>query len=353
MALAIGLTGCAGTPRRDVYATGDPQNYASLGYRLAWSGFPLMERGAEVRFFEPMGDVVGVQTSQGAISIIEGRTGGTRWATPLGGPTTRFLGLTRAGDRVIAISDTDLYAFDIVTGGQTARQNLSVVANTAPRAEGDLVYYGSSTGQAVGHDLVTGFKAWGYMLRGSISARPALTSDAVFFVSQGGDAIALNPLTGSSLGRDRIFGGVESDPVAGEGAFFLASLDQAVYGFAASDGRMLWRRLAERPIRSQLSLINGVVYISIPGEGMVAIDATTGRDLWTSPEVSGRIVGMRSGRLIGWTGAEALRIDPRTGAVESRTPLPRLHDLVMAPPVDGDLYAVAPQGVVTKYTPRD
>jgi len=352
LAMLASTTGCAAA-RRDVRATGEPDSYAKLGYRLAWGGFPLMERGGRVARVAAMDDIFLVQTKGGAVTAIETDTGRTRWATPLGGATTNFVGLGRAGDRILVASDTDLYIFNAVTGGQEDRHEFAVIASTPPAVVGDFAVFGSVTGQAFGHDLVTGFKSWGYTLHGSVRAAPVATNDVVFVASEGGDVIVLDPASGSSVGRDRIFGGTASNPVAGSGAFFLASLDQAMYAFSAADGRMLWRRLSEQPIRSQPSLVDGVVYVDIPGEGLVAINSTTGSDLWTSPDASGRVVGKRAGRLIVWTGAGALLVNTRTGAVEDRAPLPALHDLIMSPNVDGDLYAVAAQGVVTKYAPRN
>lgn len=341
--------GCAA--KRDIYATGAPEAYGSLGYRLAWGGFPLMEPGARVRFVEEGPDVLALQTDRGAVSVLEKATGRLRWSTGLGGPTTNFVGMATTDDALLVASDTDLYIFDLTTGGQTARHAFSVIASTPPAPWRDFALFGSTTSQAFAHDLVTGFKAWGYLLGGSITARPVVHSDSALFVSQAGDVLIVDPADGSSRSRDRIYGGLQSDPIAGGGAFYFASLDQALYAYSAVDGSLLWRRLTESPLTTQPAYVDGVVYVDLPNEGLLAVDASTGRDKWLARGVHGTVVGMRKGRLLVWSPRGVSLVDPASGAVESRVELPSLAALRMSPTVDGDLYAISRNGVVTKYAP--
>src|SRR5690606_12182537 len=107
-------------------------------------------------------------------------------------------------------------------------------------------------------------------------------------VSQGGDVIIIDTRSGASTLRARIFDGLANDPVAGDDAMYVASLDQSVYGFAARGSSWDWRLRTDQPITEQPVLLDGVLYVDIPGEGLTALDpAYNGERIWSNAGVSG------------------------------------------------------------------
>ncbi|MCB9837762.1 MAG: PQQ-binding-like beta-propeller repeat protein [Phycisphaeraceae bacterium] len=375
-ALALCLSGCAGssssreqsraeTPRQKALDRAVVEQSRSdarkqehdaverLGYRIAWRGFPFFGSDLKVRFAELLGDSIAVLDDSNTVTVMDPVTGRNRWSTRLAGDLTRFVGIARHEGTLLCASDTTLYVLDIRTGTIKDKQRLAVVVNTAPVIIGHMAIFGCTSGELLGHNLETGYKQWGYLLNGSITSEPVPAGVGVAAVSQGGDVLIVNPGTGASYGRALIFDGLSNNPVAGADTLFVASRDQSVYAFEASTGRRIWRYRSQRPITDQPAAHDGRLYVAIPGEGLVAFNGATGDVIWTAPDVRGEPIGVHKGRLIVWNGADATVVDDQRGDVIETVHIPGLKALKMTSFVDGDLYAVTPDGAVARYTPEN
>jgi len=340
-------------PQRTTSAEHDA--YAALGYRLAWRGYPILSRGAEITQIHLLGDAVSIHGSGNSVTVMDASSGVNRWSSALASPLTRFVGHLRDDDALLVASDTELFILDIATGEIRDRHDLAIVVNTQPVQVGSIVIFGSGTGEVLGHNLVSGFKQWGYRLDGSIDAPPArLGVGLAGVVSQNGDVIVIDPATGSSTFRDEIFDGLENAPVAGEDAFYVASRDRSVYAFPARGERRLWRHRTESPLRDQPALIGDVLYTTAPEAGLLALDAADGSLRWTVGDVHGRVVGVRDDRLIVWDrdAQSAAVLDPDTGDVLERVDLPGAVFMRMTKPVEGELFVTDRTGAVSKFVPR-
>ncbi|MEC9373177.1 MAG: PQQ-binding-like beta-propeller repeat protein [Planctomycetota bacterium] len=365
LAATLALSACAGRGGSAAPASrsADPMDraaqqdvkhdaWAALGYRLVWRGFPIMADGARPEGFQVYDDAVVVHNSRNVMTFMEGLTGANRWSNQLAGPLTRFVGFVRDDNLIYASSDNELFVLDAATGEIDDRQRLALVVNTAPTLQGDVLVYGTNIGEVLGHSLVTRYKYWGYSLSGAISAQPADVGRFVGAVSQGGDVIVIDPSTGSSTSRAQVFAGLANDPVGGEDALYVASLDQSVYAFSAIGGRQIWRYRTQQPIRSQPTYYDGILYIALEGEGMVAFDAATGDKLWTNPDIRGEIFAIRDGRLLGRDGDTFYALEFDRGDVLESVTIPGISDIAVAEFEDGDLYTMTAQGVVAKFMAR-
>lgn len=328
--------------------------FATLGYRLSWRGKPVLGRSGDIRFFEPIGDGVLVHSTNQIVTFIDPATGANRWSATLGRPIDRFVGLTDADGSIMVASDNELFILDRRTGEISDRQRLAVVVSTPPAVVGPIAVFGSVSGEALGHNLETGFKLWGYGLRGAIESPPVVIDRSVGVVNRTGEVLIIDTQTGLATLRARIFGGLANRPVAAEDAMFVASLDQSIYAFAMRGSSWLWRVRTESPISAQPALIDGMLVVEIPGRGLVALDTGTGEQLWASPEATGDPVGVRDGLLISFDRdrAKAFVVDPRNGDLVATEPMPGVERMVMLPAADGDLYTTTRQGVVDKFVPR-
>ncbi len=344
------------TPRRSIQGGINHDEYARLGYRLVWQGFPVLGDSSSVRFFDVFDEGIVVHSMSNSITFMELTTGANRWVRQIGQPLETFVGNTTDNSQLMVASDNELFILDPRTGEITDKHGLAVVVSTPPRVIWPIVVFGSGGGEVLGHNLQTGFKLWGYKLRGSITARPVrIGQDLAGVVSQNGDTIIIDTRTGSSTMRARIFGGLSNVPVASDDAMYVASLDQSIYGFATRGSSWDWRVRAQQPLSSQPALLDDVLYVDIPGEGFAALDpAYGGERIWTSEDVSGVLVGMQNEELIVFSRErqKAYRIDPERGDITATIELNNVERMRMVPNVDGDLFAVSPQGVVGKFTPR-
>jgi len=344
----------------DVRAAAVPvhtEEYAKLGYRIDWRGFPSMFAGQQVRFFNVAGDVLLVQDSAGVLSVLEDSSGERRWSDQPAQALTKFTGNIRDGNRVICSSESEVFFFDIATGNLLDKQRLGNVVNTRPVKVGDILVYGCSNGQVLGHLTLNGFRQWGSGLDGSIETDPIRFGDSnsVALASSRGEIVALDAITGYSHGRGRIFAGPGAQMGASETTLFVASLDHSLYALDREQVSTIWRHRTEEPLRRAPVHHNGVVYCDLGSQGITAFNSGTGKVLWQNKGAHGVLTAVRKGRLVFWEGSTstATTIDPARGDTIDTVTLAQVTFLRAQPFVDGNLYGATANGVVFKLAPRN
>lgn len=337
------------------YAISDSQ-MLELGYRRDWTAFPYVAPGERVVFLAPSRDAILVQESGSTVSALEPATGAVRWANELASPLTRFVSLSRQGERVLASSDAELFILSPVDGSILGRQRYERVVNTAPIVQTEAAVYGTRTGHLLSHRTGLGVTRWSFLLRGSIDRAPVVVSgsedDAVIgVVAQSGDYLFVNARSGRPIGRGSIFGPIDTDPIAAQGLMIVAGRDQSLWALR-TDGEVAWRIRTDQPLSRQPATDGTTVWCQLAGEGLSAVDAASGRILWSNRVVEGSVIGIRSGNLLVWNGTLALLIDAQRGDIIRSYVLPDTRMLITDQFVDGNLYAVSDNGVVVRYVPR-
>ena len=331
--------------------------FAKLGYRLDWRGFPTMTAGETVKFFEIFGDVVAVQETAGVVSVIEVRSGQTRWSDQVAGRLTKFVGMIRDDSQLLVSSESDVYFYDIATGNLKTRQHLGQVVNTRPVRVGDLLIYGCTNGQLLGHLTLNGFRAWGSGLTGSIQTDLIpLGSGRVAVGSTTGDFAIFDGQTGLSAGRARMYAGPGADLGASDAAVFVASTDQSLYAYSADGAAQLWRKRTDMPLKHAPVFHDGKLYCDLgpTAGGMTCLNPNTGAELWHTLRASGEVIGIRNKRLLTWDAATqiAMTLEATTGMVIDSVKLDNISILKPDEFADGHLFAVSPNGIVAKLSPR-
>lgn len=333
------------------------EQYAKLGYRLDWRGFPTMFTGERLKFFDVDGDVIMTQDSAGVLSILEDRSGERRWSDQPSQSLTKFTGNVRDGNRIICSSESEAFFFDIATGNLLDKQRLQMVVNTRPAKIGDILVYGCSNGQVLGHLTLNGFRQWGSGLDGSVDIDPVQFGDstAVALASARGEILIVDGISGYSIGRGRIFAGPGAPMGASDSMLFVASLDHSLYAIDRSDASQVWRHRTEEPLRSAPVHHDGVVYCDLGSPGITAFNSATGKILWQNKSARGVLTAIRKGRLVFWDSATstATTIDPARGDTIDTVTLDKVAFLRAQPFVDGNLYGASGNGVVFKLVPRN
>jgi len=330
-------------------------DWAKLGYRLDWVGFPFMgaARGSRVIDILPAGDVVIAQESGSTVTLMSSSNGSNRWSTDLTGPLTKWVGMIQDStdaERFIVASESEGFVLAKANGNLIAREKFERVVNTKPVQDGRMLVFGTSTGHLTAHIMGSGVSAWAFTSIGSFDTDLVRVGPYVGAVSQGGDVLVLTP-RGDLVGRARVFGRVDSRPVSDGQSIFVASRDQSIWAFA-STGATLWRHRTPNAITAQPTAHEGVIYCHLRDEGMTALNAATGEVLWQNPAAKGEIIAVRNGRLLAWDGVTLATIDPARGDIIDAAQLPGITRIVTDAFIDGNLYAASDQNVLARFVPR-
>jgi outer membrane protein assembly factor BamB len=334
------------------------EDYARLGYRRTWVGYPAITGSLPVTFFQPYDDMTAVLEQGTTLSILEPNTGGRRCSVTLSNPITKFTGISREENRLLVSSDADVFVIDTQTCNVTARQRIEKIVSTEPAHFGNLLIFGTPTGELLAHmstSTIPGVKIWGYGMNGAIERKPVLIGRVVGAVSQTGDVAFLDAQSGNRVGRNKIFGGLSTDPVADEQLMYAASMDQSVYAFNPDGGALLWRYRTSSPLRTQPTVHGGRLYVGIPGEGLVAFDAASGSVAWKAKGLDDTvIVAAGKNRLVGFDAKAQMGyvIGPERGDVIERVKMPGVAMVKADRFEGGNLYTVSASGVVAKFQPK-
>jgi outer membrane protein assembly factor BamB len=344
-------------PRPAAFTHDDPA-YAKFGYRRDWTGFPFVSGGGVIEDLVPAGDGIIVQESGSTVTLLNANTGAVRWSNSIAGPLTKFVGNARVndaarGDTIQTSSESELYVLASATGGQLDRQRFSRVVNTNPLYAAGVALYGTPTGELLAHNFDYGFKPWGFDTGSSIDFPPvAVSENIVGVVNRSGSVLFMNVQAGVPLGRARMWAGTSTAPVASDGLLIIAGLDQSIYAFAP-DGQTIWRVRTSRPLELQPVVADSIVYVSRGEEGLTALEAGTGKIVWTAPGLQGVVIASRKTTLVVRTSTGVAVVDRASGDIISQIPLPGVIDLVVDNFADGNIYMVTNIGTVVKLIPRD
>lgn len=334
----------------------DHESYRRLGYRLDWTGFPVVTAAGPMKALEAYDDVVVVQEAGNTVSVLEASNGQARWSDQPATPLTRFVGITREGNRLLVSSEAEVFILDLQTGSQLDRQEFEKLVSTEPVKADGLLIYGTGTGEILAHLLyssVDGVKLWGYDMPGAIRANPVKVGEGIVgAVTQTGELAFVQAADGQLVSRNRVYGGMATNPVADGQRMYVASLDQSLYAFDAATGEQVWRYRTAAPLDRQPTLHDGRLYIELPGEGLTAFDAARGQIVWANEEITGTVIGLSEGDLLVWNGREAAIVDPDRGDVIERVALPGVQRLELDQFAGGNLYAVSDGGLIAKFVPR-
>jgi outer membrane protein assembly factor BamB len=365
-ALALALEGCSSegvsvgsrkSPEERAKAFPvDYRDYAKIGYRMDWRGYPAVTGSLPVRHMQPYQDIVVTVEGGSIATVLEANTGGRRCSDQLATPLTRFVGIAREQQRILVASDAEVYVLDPQTCTMTARQKIEKIVATEPVPFNDLLIFGTGTGEVLAHMTrsgVSGVKAWGFATTGAVEHKPALVGTAVGAVAQSGQVVFLDAQTGSFLGKSFVYAGLDTDPVGDANLFYVASLDQSIYAFNPLGGSLVWRVRTASPLRVQPTAYGGRLYCTVPGQGLTAFDSSAGQVVWTCKGFSGTVVAASNKTLIGFDKSvpELATIDRERGDVIARTKTP---GVVMAKPdvfENGNLYLLSSSGLVAKFVP--
>lgn len=327
-------------------------DWRQIGYGWDWTGFPTLAGSERVNYCNPYVDLVVVQGDGNSLSILDAATGRTRWSDRPSNPLAKFVGAYREGDTLFSCSGSEVFIMDINTGNWKARQSMSQVVNTRPLRFGDTLIFGTPTGELFCHRTDFGVTAWRYDLGGPIDADPIWVNATVGAVTQDGHVAFLAPGSAAVVSASRIGGRLRTNPVTDGTTMFVACTDQSVYAFRPGQNRHVWRYRTNEELTIQPTYDSGVVYVTVPGTGLVALDSNRGTENWIGPDAGGVVVGRRSGALVVWNGEQIKSVEPSNGDVLHAFRVPGITQVFTDRFDNGYLYVVTRNNSIIRFAPR-
>ena len=305
------------------------------------------------------------------------RLGGVQWRVQTGGPVQSTPAVAN-GTVYVGSGDGHLYAVDARTGAERWRFATGHAISSSPGVSAGLVYVGSRDGAYYAVDAGTGTLrwrvetgpdaplAWGFESGDLYTASPAVVGGLALFGGSDGQVWAVDATSGAVRWRFRTGGRVRSSPAVVRGRVYVGSMDGTLYALELGTGRLVWRFDTEghtlesgkfgfdrRTIQSSPAVVDGRVFVGSRDGHLYAVDAATGRRLWTtdhemswvnsSPAVAGGLVfaGSSDNRFV-------QAVDARTGKERWRVSTERLvwsspavaGDFVYVGDASGTLYAL-------------
>ena len=205
-------------------------------------------------------------------------------------------------------------AFDLQSGQPVWSYPSKLRLSGGPGTGDGLVVVGGLDGEVIALDAATGTEKWQAKVNSEIIAAPAVGMGMVFVRSNDGRVTALD----AASGERRWFWAHEvpllslrgnDAPVLGPGYLFVGNDDGTVTALAANDGRPLWEQAVAQPEgRTELDrmadvdgtpiLDGSTLYASSFKRQTIAIDAPSGRPMWTSEHGGAGRIGVAGDRLV-------------------------------------------------------
>ena len=227
-----------------------------------------------------------------------------------------------ADGRVYAAAvEGGVHALDLQTGKQVweykpakEKKKDALRLSGGPGVGEGLVVIGTLNGQVIALDAANGKEKWRARVPGEVIAAPAVAQGLVFVRSNDGRVTALDAASGErrwfkehELPSLTVRG--NAPVVEGPGVLFIGNDDGTLTSLAAQDGRPLW----EQPVgvsegRTELErmadvdgapvLENTTLYVTSFKNQTMAIEAPTGRPLWTRDHGGAGGVAVSSGNVV-------------------------------------------------------
>ena len=200
-------------------------------------------------------------------------------------------------------------------------------------------------------DLKTREQKWKFAIVGGMVSTPVTDDGLIYVGSTGGSIVpekgrlyALDARTGSVKWKLGVAG---SSVSAGRGIVYYGGTDGFLYALDGRKGRKLWKIKSVQGLYST-DVVNGLVYLVVPGQKLRAVDSKTGRPKWefntekevyASPTVSNGVV------YVGSIDGGLYALDARSGHELWRFKMG--NAMVSSPQVaDGVLYVASHDGYI-------
>lgn len=252
--------------------------------------------------------LVTVSMSPGRVSVVDMRTGRTRWSRSIG--MSEPSPLVQGRIAYLAGTNGRVYALDLERRRFRWTRYLGAKITSSPAYYGGRLYVGDYSGRVFALNARTGRVIW----RGSAGSRVygtvAVAGSRIFAPSVFSGLSALSARSGRLLWRIPVGVYLYSSPAFYRGRVYFGTYAGRVYSVAAGSGRILWVRNIGGRVSGAVEIVDGALYASTFGR-TVAWDWRSGRRLWTFPHGEYVPLSGNGGRLLVHGHSRIYAVEPR------------------------------------------
>ena len=225
-------------------------------------------------------------------SAVDLKTSQQKWVVQLGGEVE---GSPAVSGRTILITAENryLYALDKDSGKPLWKTKVEMPPSnvtpqlTEPIAASGLAVFGSADGMLRAVDIATGQQRWKLMAGSTdVPPHPRFADGVLVFASYSQAVGAVNASTGQLMWRKDLNGEFDGLPCIDNGIAFFRT-DGMLYAFDLKTGKQRWSTDVEawggkeEMVLPSAAAGSGIVCYPAVGSSLVALDASTGKQLWT------------------------------------------------------------------------
>ncbi len=331
-----------------------------LGLRINFQTQTHPQDGSGIQQLSVQADAIFVLDGLNFLSRLRRSNGQRLWRLPVASRLDIIQGISYQplAERVFLTTTSHLLVLDDDTGSMIDKQELGQIASTAPVVFGNFFIYGSRSGQVVWHSSAVGYQWRGYQVSPTIRVAPLLVGSVIVITGSDGRVMVLDAGSAAGIWSKRLLNEVVAAPTTDNGLLYIAGLDQYLWAMDIASGRTLWKYLAEVPLDSPPTVLDGQLYQQIQGTGLHCfaaqpMDAPGGEILWTAPDVNGEVIGAHGQRLFVWDADDRVLavVDAKRGGVMTTVALPDVRHIYMRGA--NELYAAGDDGRVIALSPTD
>jgi outer membrane protein assembly factor BamB len=212
----------------------------------------------------------------------------------------------------------------------------TAAVESSPLLVGNLLYFGSWDRHLYALDVRTQKLRWSFEADDELNSSPAYAGGMVFIGSDGGSVYAVDAETGALRWRAQAFSNFPNGreyfyatPAVAYGRVYIGNTDGTVYAFGASSGHLLWSKHAGTYVYTGAAVWRKTVYVGSYDGNVYAFDAATGDLRWKhaapasihgAPSVVDGLVYFATCGTCGHRGSRYAKQGPRlTFALDART----------------------------------
>lgn len=244
-----------------------------------------------------VGDDLVVHGMDGAVRVLDRRTGRLRFAVRVGSPIESSPVIRDRIDYFGAWNGR-VYALDLRTRRfrWVFRGGYKITSSAA--LAGRTLYIGDYGGRLLALAPGSGRLRWSAGVNGRIYGTPAVWGGRVFVPSSNGGSLTAFTTGGRYLWRIHTGSYVYSSPAVWAGRVFFGSYNGLLYCVSAWSGRVGWTVPTGGAVSGAPTVVGGVVYAGSFAHRIVGADARTGRVLFRFPHGEYVPVSGSGGRLL-------------------------------------------------------